>query len=741
MQRISRDGDQQNPQARKGQNSRIRIPAGETDTNCIGSDIDGAPVSARPTMPDTSSPQRQEHSGIADRPVSAAPAPPVAQAPVSIPGQLPVQAPIPAAPSAPDRLIPSTSNLQQPQQLQQPPGSRPAPQRVPAPAPSAPTASPQHASRQEPLPASIPPASPVNSPVPADRTDPPAPPQVSAHTTAVPEVPAVKHENDVHSIDDDQMAMITPAYTPAPADPAAPAQVDDRYPHATHVSPSAAARAARQAIVQSQQHRGNRNVGKHAADTRVDMPNGKTNSSGTSESPLVSPIQTVAKQGHQPIEPSSPGQVGAGTGTGIAAALVQDRPEEQQKGSNQKKRSKKKKVEKAENTDSSSVKKRPRRFRHKRIRWIDTARGIAILTIIIMSVAALFGAYGVPAHVPPSIDSSVGTVATSGMAMNFLSDFADVLGAYGFPLLFVSLGYTIRRQKMTLAYLADLFGKYMLPYAIFGLVSGAIYSLLANTSFAAHLAALAYGNGGIRGDFLLPPPFGESMLPVLWMLPTILLGQLTAFLLSRIPLITRIVAAAALFLLGDATAGHIFLPFDIQQAMCVSWFMTCGMILREKHAFSVHGGEQVVLAIVLTIGIVYAALVFMGFFTVADYPVSNYQGGAVDMLGGVILAAAAMSIARIVSLGDSVFSRYLTWAGRNFLVLICSFTIYMSCALGVYERFLTGLSGMYIWGVFMVLAVAGVVLSSLLAWSIGKVSVVNKIFDHFADPEKESQVV
>lgn len=372
-----------------------------------------------------------------------------------------------------------------------------------------------------------------------------------------------------------------------------------------------------------------------------------------------------------------------------------------------------------------------RKYRHVRIDWCDISRALAVVTIILFMTCGLYTSLS-PEHVPPTLDASV--IANAALApSNPASNFAALIGSFAYPLLFACIGYTMRRQKTSLAWIEDVIGKYLIPYVVFGFLTAIVYCVMSSErDMFGYLAALVYGNGDLRGDFVLGSPFAKMSLPVLWILMTLMVAQVMTFFLSKLPLITRILVAGIVFFAGSSTAGHVFLPFDIQPAMCAAWFMTCGMIMREQHAFTSRGWEKVLLAVSLTVGVLYAVLVSLGFLTVPDYAGANYRNGIMDMLGGVCIAAVVMLVAQVIALVGGFIKRAFCWVGENFLAVLSCFAP-VFCLLFNLESVLGVLANVV--GVEASIAItfaAALVLSIGLAAGVSHIPYIRGMFAHYA---------
>lgn len=366
-----------------------------------------------------------------------------------------------------------------------------------------------------------------------------------------------------------------------------------------------------------------------------------------------------------------------------------------------------------------------------RIEWADISRAIGLLAIMLLAVSSLFTT-GVPEHVPPTLDPSIiAKIAFS--PSDPLSSYASLLGSFAYPLIFLCIGYTMRQQKLSAGLVFDTVGKYLVPYILFGGIACIVASALdPDHDILPWLFALIYGNGGERGDMMMNAPLDGVFLPVLWLMPAIMFAKLFSFLLSKLPLLTRIFVSGAVFLLSTASAGHIFLPLDIQPALCAAWFMTCGGILRETHAFSAWGWEKILFGICLTFGIAYAALVSLGFMTVPDYAVANYRNGIVDMLGGVCIGASFMLLSQVISLWGGVTRKLLCWAGENFLAILSVFAVVL-CAVSGMPWIVEGVAvTIGTIPTLIVFSVTIIAFSILGALAISKIPLVRSIFEHFA---------
>lgn len=284
-----------------------------------------------------------------------------------------------------------------------------------------------------------------------------------------------------------------------------------------------------------------------------------------------------------------------------------------------------------------------------RISWIDIAKGIALFFVMLSAVSSSF-------------------------AEPWAEGITRFCSSFAFPLLFVMCGYTTDRSDFSLSRVRHLAYRYLVPYlAAMLLIVLISCSISGDWDVASWAWSFLFASGGIRGTAL-----GTSFthlhlisVGVLWILPVLFLARVASYLLSYIPMVTRVLVSGVIFILASATSGDVFLPLTLQASGCALWFMTCGMMFREQELFHRLGWERALVAIVSTIGLSYVIVLTAGFADAPEYGVAFFHQPAIDMLGGVCAALAFMLLSQIVSEITGVFDNILEWIGRNIVPLIC----------------------------------------------------------------------
>lgn len=278
-----------------------------------------------------------------------------------------------------------------------------------------------------------------------------------------------------------------------------------------------------------------------------------------------------------------------------------------------------------------------------REKWIDNAKGIAILMVIL-------------GHVSGGLEG--------------FWNFKFVYGVH-LVLFFVLSGYTLRRQAVTADYLRTKFSRLMRPYFltclavmlmdVFNAFLWDDRSILSITQvIGADLARSFFASGTIH---TFGPVDIGTHIGAIWFLPAMFFALVFLQLLlqafdGREGPVGAFSAAVAL--LGYVSARFVWLPFSIQSAMVAVFFLWLGYEIRQRDLLSRLRPHHYVIAQILLVAGIYAGFCSVQFVT-ADLN---------DLVLSVIVGLAGCLLIYLLSRLDR--GVILAWIGQNSLRILCT---------------------------------------------------------------------
>lgn len=278
-----------------------------------------------------------------------------------------------------------------------------------------------------------------------------------------------------------------------------------------------------------------------------------------------------------------------------------------------------------------------------REKWIDNAKGIAILMVIL-------------GHVSGGLEG--------------FWNFKFVYGVH-LVLFFVLSGYTLRRQPVTGEYLRVKFSRLMRPYfltclavTLMDIVNAFLWddrSILSITQLIGTDLARSFFASGTINTF--GPADVGAHIGAIWFLPAmffalVMLQQLLQAFDGREDLVGAFSAAIAL--LGYVSARFVWLPFSIQSAMVAVFFLWLGYEIRQRNLLQQLRPHHYIVAQVLLVAGIYAGFCSVQFVT-ADLN---------DLVLSVIVGLAGCLLIYLLSRADR--GVILAWIGRNSLRILCT---------------------------------------------------------------------
>lgn len=294
-----------------------------------------------------------------------------------------------------------------------------------------------------------------------------------------------------------------------------------------------------------------------------------------------------------------------------------------------------------------------------RIAWVDAAKGFAILSIMVGHFSAFF-------------------MGSMELAMK-LFIFTD---AYHVPLFFLLSGYTMHEGFMGWGGVRKLAVHCLLPYVFAGIISVILCCIFVpGHTLGDFLFGFFYGAGAYRDHILFGDPAHVNAIGLIWFLPALFVGKVIASAVSELPVGARLPLTAGLFVIAAVSAPVLFLPFDIQQGMCASWFITAGSLLRKGKVFAAppeRGGVSLLAGILCAIGgAAYIAALLLNVIETPMYCNSTYHNIVPDLLGCAAACVTAIYAVRLL-MRVRLLERFLVWCGLRSIALFVFHAITLS---------------------------------------------------------------
>lgn len=302
--------------------------------------------------------------------------------------------------------------------------------------------------------------------------------------------------------------------------------------------------------------------------------------------------------------------------------------------------------------------------------WIDTAKGIGMLSIM---VGHLNGS------LPAFLD------------VNFVY-------AYHLMLFFLLAGYNLKPRRVDGAYLKKRSRRLLLPYGISCLVIMAVnlITLLVKGEASAAAVGKSLLFDLLRSLYACGTPANYRIwktggqIGAIWFLPAMFLALLLFELLLQRTRKSHIlgISSFALMLLGMFSAKWIWLPFSLQSALMAVFFLWIGYEIKKRGVLPRVKWYHALIALILFI---------LGCFAGYDrvYFVAALIDGdlALSILTGLCGCLAVYYLSRLLT-----FARLLPYIGRNSLYVLCLHGIILESVWSLYQYGIgqTALSGTFV---------------------------------------------
>ncbi|WP_034451287.1 acyltransferase family protein [Butyrivibrio sp. AE2032] len=278
-----------------------------------------------------------------------------------------------------------------------------------------------------------------------------------------------------------------------------------------------------------------------------------------------------------------------------------------------------------------------------RIRFIDTARGIAIICIIL---------------------GHLGSASINRVVYTF-----------HIPLFFLITGYFISTKASFSRFAKKKFRSLILPYLLTSAVIvllAAVKGLLTDGNLTAPLKAWTfaalYGSGNNYQGLIQIKGIGA-----IWFLWASFIAVLIMRLLLKADYRIRILGVITAFNLGYLTSLYCWMPFSLQPALCSVIFIYLGYAYRGMES-TLKKLNRELIAVLLILALLIWVTFITGFrsFWIVD---CDFGRGIIDMIGCICACAVVFAVSYFTDRFISPVSAVLSFLGENSLFILCVHTV------------------------------------------------------------------
>jgi len=276
----------------------------------------------------------------------------------------------------------------------------------------------------------------------------------------------------------------------------------------------------------------------------------------------------------------------------------------------------------------------------RRLEYVDVARGIAMLCVII-------GHLGI-------------------------HDIDRVVFTFHIPLFYLISGYFISEKSSLSDFVRHKAKTLLVPYYITGAVMillGMIKGLVTEGIngmigyFAMFTTATIYGAGDTYKE-----PFTIIMIGATWFLWATFWGSLFLKLSLKMRANTRIAFISALFLIGYYSRTLMWFPVSIQAGCCATLFMYIGYLYKKSVSLRESCPVEIKYVWLLFATVVWAFFIkdFRSFWLVH----CDIGRGVIDIFGTLCACYVVIQISKLIS-RINWLKKGLSFIGRNSLIVLC----------------------------------------------------------------------
>lgn len=329
----------------------------------------------------------------------------------------------------------------------------------------------------------------------------------------------------------------------------------------------------------------------------------------------------------------------------------------------------------------------------QRIQYIDVARGIAIISIILGHSGVIYK-----------------TVYT-----------------FDIPIFFMITGFFIDENDSFLHFIKRKFQTLIVPYYIvctivilFAMLIGFFTAGDPLTPGKKWLEAALYGSGSSWIS-----PFLIIGIGPVWFLWAAFFSAIIVRLLLNTNYVLRILTVVSVFVTGYLTSSSVWLPLSLQAGLCSVLYVYLGYLLnKEKHLINKLNIETKIICILILMAVwISFILSFEGFWFVT----CDFGKGPIDIFSSICACLSVLVISYFIDRYLGKVSGILSFIGKNSIFILCIHAIEFDLLPG---RFLLGqlLPSLNSKMLTLVFVLCEITVDITLALTLSRIRIVRKAF-------------
>lgn len=278
---------------------------------------------------------------------------------------------------------------------------------------------------------------------------------------------------------------------------------------------------------------------------------------------------------------------------------------------------------------------------HQRIEYVDIARGIAILCII------------------------MGHLNHAGINR--------IVFTFHVPVFFLISGYFLSEKVSMTDFIRKRLKDLIFPYVVtcIAMIVGAVIKewLLRGQTEAFH-ACLSWGYAALYGaGDSYTEPFYIKSIGAIWFLWASFWGGIFLKAVLKLESKKRIIAIAGIFAAGYISREWFWFPFSIQAGCCAALFMYIGYLCRANQSLIQKVTVETKSAITLSAVIIWLSFIrdFQTFWLVH----CDIGRGAIDIFGSLCGCYVVICISKLIEAKFTFLGKGLAWLGKYSLFMLC----------------------------------------------------------------------